>query len=249
MNYTDYRCLEASNFDTTDDESWTQRSSPWATARDCWWPLDVEDTRLCAFDSSSGNHKCDHNAESTASEGDFRWCGSNYDALGNQRFTGGVIEGVEWSAAELTANATFVEDLAWGYTTFDNMFAAFLSIFQSITLEGWSDILYQVLVCVCVYVRCRFYCRYRGVVLAWWEPYRLGDGVWLLLAMVCVMVVVTVAVMEVVLVMVPAVGCGGRSCGSVDDFVSGICCCCYVVSFSLLVVADLCSGMPRIVAG
>ncbi|CAN0417131.1 unnamed protein product, partial [Ectocarpus sp. 8 AP-2014] len=47
----------------------------------------------------------------------------------------------------LTDNATFVEDLAWGYTTFDNIFVAFLTIFQSITLEGWSDILYQVKDC------------------------------------------------------------------------------------------------------
>lgn len=73
-----------------------------------------------------------------------RWCGSNYDALGNARFAGGVIEGEDWGAKELTANATFVGSLNWGYTTFDNMGLAFLTIFQSITLEGWSDILYQV---------------------------------------------------------------------------------------------------------
>lgn len=77
-------------------------------------------------------------------ESEFRWCGSNYDAMGNPRFTGGVIEGVEWDAKTLTGNATFVESLNWGYTTFDNIFVAFLSIFQSITMEGWSDILYQV---------------------------------------------------------------------------------------------------------
>lgn len=144
MDYADYRCLNFSNFDTTDEESsWTKSSSPWSTPQECWWPLDSEDTRLCAFDSSSGNHKCEHDPL-YMNESEFRWCGSNYDALGNGRFAGGVIEGVEWSAADLSANATFLEDLAWGYTNFDNIFVAFLTIFQSITLEGWSDVLYQV---------------------------------------------------------------------------------------------------------
>ena len=31
-----------------------------------------------------------------------------------------------------------------GITTFDNMFLSMLTIFQCITLEGWSDILYLV---------------------------------------------------------------------------------------------------------
>lgn len=144
MNHTDFRCLEVSNFDTVDEEpSWTQSSSPWATSRECWWPLDSDDDRLCAFDSSFGDHKCEHDAQ-FMNESDFRWCGSNFDALGNRRFSGGLIEGVQWGAEDLTNNATFVEGLNWGYTTFDNIFVAFLSIFQSITLEGWSDILYQV---------------------------------------------------------------------------------------------------------
>lgn len=77
-------------------------------------------------------------------ESDFRWCGSNYDALGNPRFTGGIIQGEEWSTERLMANGTYVESLSWGYTTFDNIFVAFLSIFQSITMEGWSEIQYQV---------------------------------------------------------------------------------------------------------
>lgn len=156
MNYTGYRCLNVSNFDTTDEESsWTQSSSPWSTPQQCWWPLDSEDTRLCAFDSTSGNHKCNHDPL-FMNESEFRWCGSDFDALGNRRFAGGVIEGVEWSATDLAENATFLEDLAWGYTTFDNIFVAFLTIFQSITLEGWSDILYQVRACVCV-CRCSLF--------------------------------------------------------------------------------------------
>ncbi|CAN0138125.1 unnamed protein product [Ectocarpus sp. 12 AP-2014] len=145
MDYADHRCLEASNFDVVDeDNSWTQSSSPWSTPQDCWWPLDTEDTRLCAFDDSPGNHQCEHDP-AYLNESDFRWCGSDYDALGNRRFEGGVtLDGSRWGGWNLTDNATFVEDLAWGYTTFDNIFVAFLTIFQSITLEGWSDILYQV---------------------------------------------------------------------------------------------------------
>lgn len=144
MNYTAYRCLEESNFDVVDDEpSWTQSSSPWSTPRECWWPVDSEDERLCTAASGSGKHKCEQDSR-YMNVSEFRWCGSNYDALGNARFAGGVIEGVEWDADRLVANATYVRSLNWGYTTFDNIFVAFLSIFQSITMEGWSDILYQV---------------------------------------------------------------------------------------------------------
>lgn len=147
MNHTLYRCLDVSNFDVVDDEpSWTQSSSPWSTPRECWWPIDSEDERLCTSSSGSGKHKCEHD-ERFMNMSEFRWCGSNYDALGNPRFTGGVIEGVEWGADRLTDNATFVQSLNWGYTNFDDIFVAFLTIFQSITMEGWSDILYQVSLC------------------------------------------------------------------------------------------------------
>lgn len=142
MNYADYRCLDVSNFDVVEEEdSWTKSSSPWSTPRECWWPIDTEDERLCT--ASSGQHKCPHNPE-YMEESEFRWCGSNYDALGNSRFKGGVIEGEEWTTDRLMDNATYVESLSWGYTTFDNIFVAFLSIFQSITMEGWSEIQYQV---------------------------------------------------------------------------------------------------------
>lgn len=133
-----------SNFDVVDEEpTWTKSSSPWHNPQECWWPIDTEDERLCTSASGSGKHKCVNDIEYT-NKVDFRWCGSNYDALGNVRFMNGVIEGEKWSASSLNANATYVESLNWGYTTFDNIFVAFLSIFQSITMEGWSDILYQV---------------------------------------------------------------------------------------------------------
>lgn len=142
MNYSEYRCLNVNTFNVVEDEaSWNIHTSPWSTPQECWWPIDWEDERLCT--SASGQHKCPHNPL-YMNESEFRWCGSNYDALGNPRFRGGVIHGEEWSTERLMANATYVESLSWGYTTFDNIFVAFLSIFQSITMEGWSEIQYQV---------------------------------------------------------------------------------------------------------
>lgn len=144
MNYTEYRCIDESNFDVLADEpSWTQSSSLWSTSRKCWWPIDTEDERLCAYDSSAGKHKCDHDPEYQV-ESEFRWCGSNFDAFGNPRFEGGVIGEVEWGTEDLMKDATYINGLNWGFTTFDSIADAFLTIFQSITLTGWSDILYQV---------------------------------------------------------------------------------------------------------
>ena len=42
----------------------------------------------------------------------------------------------------MTHAATYTEDMNWGITTFDDMGRAFLTIFQAMTLEGWSDIMY-----------------------------------------------------------------------------------------------------------
>jgi len=35
-----------------------------------------------------------------------------------------------------------VIELNWGITNFDNIFSAFLTIFQCITMEGWTVIMY-----------------------------------------------------------------------------------------------------------
>jgi len=50
---------------------------------------------------------------------------------------------------KLYGNLTFdvytdskVEDLNWGITNFDNIGSAFLTIFQCITMEGWTQIMY-----------------------------------------------------------------------------------------------------------
>ena len=54
----------------------------------------------------------------------------------------------------------------YGYTNFDNFGRAFLTIFQSITLEGWTDVLYligdayNVYVSAIYFVLCIIICSY-----------------------------------------------------------------------------------------
>eukprot|EP00947_MAST-08B_sp_MAST-8B-sp1_P003925 g3925.t1 len=113
-----YRCVPED-----DSDSWTQRASPWRTPQPCFWPTNDDDMRLCN-PAGIGNHQCQLAVE---------WCGSNYDPTGLPRF----------SNERALTDPTYSEDLNWGITTFDNMGSAALSIFQSITMEGWVDIMYQ----------------------------------------------------------------------------------------------------------
>jgi len=45
------------------------------------------------------------------------------------------------SSRKLNGLATQNEDLNWGLTNFDNFFNAVVTIFQIITLEGWTSIM------------------------------------------------------------------------------------------------------------
>ncbi len=105
------------------DEGHSQASSVWSTPRNCFWPLDIADTRACA---SGGDmtYRCQPG----------RWCGSNYDAFGNVRF----------KSLAVVRSATFVADRFFGYAGFDNIGYAFSTVFQCITLEGWTDVMYMV---------------------------------------------------------------------------------------------------------
>ena len=106
-----------------DSDTWTFSSSPWQQSRDCVWPIDESDTKLCT-QGSFGSHTC-------ATD---RWCGSNYDAYGNERF----------SSDRVMRSATFLPEFLFGYAGFDWIFPAFLTIFECITLESWADIMYMV---------------------------------------------------------------------------------------------------------
>jgi voltage-dependent calcium channel L type alpha-1D len=114
-----------------DSSSWTRKgSSPWAETQDCVWPIDNDDMRICS-QFSGGWHQC--------KAWDDRTCGSDYDSLGNSRF---------WTVDtpygfDRMKSGTYYEDLNWGFTNFDNFVAAILSIFQSVTMEGWSTIMYM----------------------------------------------------------------------------------------------------------
>ena len=48
------------------------------------------------------------------------------------------------ASADIVNTAIYKENLLWGISQFNNFPEAFLSIFQSITLEGWVRVLYTV---------------------------------------------------------------------------------------------------------
>ncbi|GMH60361.1 hypothetical protein TrRE_jg11189 [Triparma retinervis] len=171
LNGSSFQCVQdfagkkgrSTNFDEIDGDI-DKEDSPWYDGRDCYWPL-AEDMRTCTLEGGSGAHVCVNGPEATAaniSESYWSWCGSNYDAWGNMRFNGMInvtmpagipnAEGTEEVDEEswvsfMGKNAfvqmpTFNGDKNFGMTTFDDFPRAFVSIFQSITMEGWVDIMY-----------------------------------------------------------------------------------------------------------
>jgi hypothetical protein len=87
-NPIDFQCLKnVSNFNIQNDEpSWTKSTSAWSQKQpNCYWPIDESDTNYCAL-TSKGKYSCGNGYDSLLNESEWRWCGSNYDALGNPRF-------------------------------------------------------------------------------------------------------------------------------------------------------------------
>jgi|LauGreDrversion4_2_1035121.scaffolds.fasta_scaffold10191_8 voltage-dependent calcium channel L type alpha-1D len=83
------------------------------------WPVDPDISHLCSYNDSSGWFKCPKN----------RFCGAPHDfnlTLARENFT----------------EASYMN---FGLTTFDNIGVSMLTIFQSITLEGWSDLMYMMM--------------------------------------------------------------------------------------------------------
>jgi len=93
----------------------------------------------------------------------FTWCGSNFDAWGNMRFggdvnvtfDGDVVVGVQLPAEArgegvtkfmdqrtFTMLAEYHGGVNFGFTNFDDFLHAFVTTFQAITQEGWTDIMY-----------------------------------------------------------------------------------------------------------
>lgn len=137
MDPESYKCLP----DENDDPSWTQSSSPWFTKgpQDCIWPIDNSDERVCSL-SGKGGHKCSPLYGSTSGAVN-RTCGSNFDRFGNPRF----INTIEPYGYPRMKSGNFIEGLNWGFTNYDSFPSAFLTTFQAITLEGWTDVMYQII--------------------------------------------------------------------------------------------------------
>jgi len=62
-------------------------------------------------------------------------CGSNFDYWGNER----------WSDEVIQEAGHYQEGLAFGYIRFNWIMPACMTIFQAITEEGWTDIMYQIM--------------------------------------------------------------------------------------------------------
>jgi len=114
-------------------DAWlSQDASPWSTPRDCIWPLDPMLDRTCN-DGTPARYAFSQDVYVCPSSGSHpRTCGSNFDDFGNPRFTDPTfMRSAVWNDAR-----------NWGFTSFDNIVFAFFTIFQCITLEGWTPILY-----------------------------------------------------------------------------------------------------------
>lgn len=123
-NPRDYECLPGISLVSDDSVgSFTKETSPWSKPQDCFWPVDEDDQLLCALSGQPGRHQCTSK----------QTCGSDYDAFGNKRFRN----------TKAMNHALFNVNLDFGYTTFDHVGRAFFTIFQSITQEGWTTIMYM----------------------------------------------------------------------------------------------------------
>lgn len=119
-----YKCADVDLLEYTDSGGkWTKETSPWHEPHDCYWPVDDSDQLLCAAPGQSGNHQCSSGST----------CGTDYDTFGNPRFQN----------SRAMSYALWQNSLDYGMTTFDTIGRAFLTIFQSITDEGWTGIMYM----------------------------------------------------------------------------------------------------------
>lgn len=128
-NYSHFICTDDSGHQIpVESPEWSHDSSPWRTPRVCYWPLAPQTTaQTCALGSDS-YRQCPSG----------QTCGSDFDSFGNVRFT----HPDSLISRNILNAATYNADLGWGYVNFDHIGFAALAIFQCITREGWSDIMY-----------------------------------------------------------------------------------------------------------
>ena len=95
---------------------------------------------ICSLSGTGVYNECPNYAYTPATAAKpTGWCGSNYDEHGNARFTHPDKD----TAEKIMVGAIYYDDLLFGFLNFDNMASGFLTIFQCITMEGWTDIMYQ----------------------------------------------------------------------------------------------------------
>lgn len=94
--------------------------------RTCVWPTTDNEMYYCSTPGSGGRKRCPSNMI----------CGSNFDEYGNPRFS------KDKSNYMLAPQNT--EELTFGLTNFDNILNALIVIMQTITIEGWTDALYDI---------------------------------------------------------------------------------------------------------
>lgn len=129
------------------DTHWRQADSPWATARRCVWPVDLDDAAAVCSVSGSGAYTCQATAEDDgtlpphvqpgtslssmllALRGVSRSCGSSHDDFGNPRFANPDVMALDRPPG-----------LSDGMFSADNFGSALLMIFQCFTLEGWTSV-------------------------------------------------------------------------------------------------------------
>ena len=131
-----HRCLPFPNNDVT----WTQSSSQWYVngPQDCVWPIDNTDMRVCSTSSGGfGSYTCSRPVNFRGEENVSRTCGSNYDIFGNPRF----VNSLDPFGFPRLQSGVFDDALNWGYTSYDNFGRAFITTFQAVTLEGWTNIM------------------------------------------------------------------------------------------------------------
>ena len=131
-----FRCVPYEN----DNKDWTSKTSPWLLngGQDCIWPIDSNDERVCSL-SGTGLHSCP--SIYLGSKKVNRTCGSNYDRFGNPRF----MNLNDPYGHPRMKHGTYVGTLNWGFTNYDSFMQAFVTTLQVITLEGWTDIMYQII--------------------------------------------------------------------------------------------------------
>ena len=106
---------------------WSWGSSPWATRRDCVWPVAAAarfSRALCSLPGNGGGHVCPAP----------QVCGSNFDGFGRPRFADRVAQ----------FEAVNADHLGYGYHAFTTVPSAWLVMMQTITMADWRGFMYDV---------------------------------------------------------------------------------------------------------